>query len=273
VSDSLLRSFFPRDLHHIDGLHKAIAQSIPDSGRVLDLGCGINADLARYRNSKREVWGTDFQAHPELQHPEWFVLLGRNGTIPFPDAHFDTIVTVMVLEHVVDPQHFLQEVARVLRSGGRLIGHSISGTHYVSFIRRLFSLLPHSINQAIVKKLYNRPEVDTFPAYYRLNGKRLLKRTCDEARLRLLTIDRYADPGYFRFSRPLQALAIFADRVLDGLWPGWGRLYFTMIAEKARIHFTGTLKFKVIVPINRTAEVSRSEMSGVRVPSSELEPH
>jgi ubiquinone/menaquinone biosynthesis C-methylase UbiE len=232
VSNSLLRRVFPGDIHHVDGLHKAIRRALPDRGRILDLGCGINTDLARYRTFDREVWGTDFHPHPRLQHSEWFRPLRKDETIPFPDAYFDTVVTVMVLEHVVDPEPFLKEVSRVLRPGGQFIGHSISGTHYVTFIRRLFGLLPHSTNQAIVKALYNRPEVDTFPAYYRLNTQTELHRQCIEAGLNFVDYQRYADPGYFRFAKPVEALAILTDRLLDSLCRGWGRLYFTMVAEK-----------------------------------------
>jgi ubiquinone/menaquinone biosynthesis C-methylase UbiE len=199
---------------------------------MLDLGCGINEDLARYRTIDREVWGTDFQVHPNLKHSEWFRTLRSDGTIPFSDAHFDTIVTVMVLEHIDDPKRFLKEVARVLRPGGRFIGHSISGSHYVTYLRRMFGLLPHSMNQAIVKALYNRAEVDTFRTFYRLNTRRQIDRTCSESGLSNVDFRRYADPGYFRFAKPLEVLAILADRLLDGLYPGWGRLYFTLVARK-----------------------------------------
>ncbi|HEV3384389.1 MAG TPA: methyltransferase domain-containing protein [Gemmata sp.] len=232
MSEALLRRVFPRDLHHVEGLHKAIATAIPDRARILDLGCGKNADLARYRTRTREVWGSDYQSHPELRHPRWFVKLRKDGTIPFPDAHFDTVVTVMVLEHIVDPQLFLQEVSRVLRPGGRFIGHSISGRHYVTFISRLFGLLPHWLNQRMIRKLYNRRVEDTFPAYYRMNSEGVVRRNCDETGLTLTGFQRYADPGYFRFSKPLMTAAILADRLLDGLVPGWGRLYFTAIAAK-----------------------------------------
>jgi SAM-dependent methyltransferase len=232
VSDVLLRRVFPRDVHHVAGLHEAIHDHIPDTGRVLDLGCGINSDLEGYRTREREIWGADFQAHPELRHRDWFRFLEQGGTIPFPDGHFDLVVAIMVLEHVANPRSFLSEVARVLKPGGHFIGHTISGTHYVTFIRRLIGLLPHAVNQKLVKKLYGREEVDTFPAFYRLNTATCLRRFAALAGMELAGIRRYPDPGYFRFLKPLEAAAIVTDRALDALCPGWGRLYFTVTIKR-----------------------------------------
>ncbi len=246
MSDSLLRMVFPRDVHHVEGLHATIGGSIPERGRILDLGCGSNSELGRYRTRTREVWGADFQPHPKLQNPGWFVQLENDGRIPFPDGYFDTVVTVMVLEHIVDPHFFLSEVSRVLRPSGRFIGHSISGMHYVTFMSRIIGLLPHGIKQAIVKKLYHRHEVDTFPTCYRMNNARQLFRYFEDTGFVCADFNRYADPGYFRFSKPIQTAAILTDKLLDGIFPGSGRLYFTVVAEKPP-----TSKAKPVLPTRR----------------------
>lgn len=232
MTQDALKRYFPSDLHHVEGFHQEIERYLPSQGRVLDLGCGVNAELARYRTAEREVWGADFQVHSQMQHREWFRLLDQQGAIPFPDDHFDLIASVMVLEHVEAPVAFLREIARVLRPGGKFLGHTISGQHYVTWIRRGFSLMPHVVSQLVVRGLYGRACEDTFPAYYRLNSERAVRQASEPVGLSVVRLQRYADPGYFRFTRLTQTLAVLADWSLEKLAGGWGRLYLTVTLEK-----------------------------------------
>ena len=48
-------------------------------------------------------------------------LVGACEALPFAEASFDTVLSHEVLEHVGDDARSLAEIARVLRSGGRLI--------------------------------------------------------------------------------------------------------------------------------------------------------
>jgi ubiquinone/menaquinone biosynthesis C-methylase UbiE len=223
---------FPEDINHFDAFKQIVAKYMPASGRALDLGCGDNTILKSYRAGDREVWGTDFVEHPHLNDKEWFRLLGNGGKIPFPDDYFDLVVCISVLEHVEDPQGFLDEVARVLKPTGYFIGQSISGDHYVTWIRRAFGLLPHSLNQLIVRKLYGRDEADTFPAVYRLNRQSEIDRFAQNAGLESVEFRRYADQGYFSMAAPLELSAIALDGVLSRISSGLGRLYFTAILQK-----------------------------------------
>src|SRR5947208_1328783 len=59
-----------------------------------------------------------------------------------------------------------------------------------------------------------------------------LQRAGQGSGLALCKICRYADPGYFQFWRPVMDAAVVADRVLEEMNPGWGRLYFTAMFRK-----------------------------------------
>jgi SAM-dependent methyltransferase len=94
------------------------------SGRLLDVGCGNKPYEHLFRPFVTEYIG--------LEHSGTFseTDASRAGgpdvyydgvNLPFPDASFDTVLSVQVLEHTSDPQHLLAEMSRVLRPDGLLI--------------------------------------------------------------------------------------------------------------------------------------------------------
>jgi SAM-dependent methyltransferase len=233
VDNAFLYRFFPGEPCSVNAYLEELAALLPARGKVLDLGCGANTSLARFRTPQREVWGADLQAHSLLEHHEWFRLLGPEETIPFPRSTFDVIGSLWVLEHVRRPAAFLAEVHRVLRPGGWLVAHSVNARHYVTWIRRAFDLLPHALVQRLVRRLYGRDEIDTFPTAYRLNTTAQLRRVARRAGLNLERMRTYSNLGeYFAFCDPLRRLAVMADWLLEKAAPGWGRIYFTALLRK-----------------------------------------
>jgi SAM-dependent methyltransferase len=227
-----LQRWFPGDLNHDVGFHRLLTAKLPKVGKILDLGCGDNYMLARYRTPDREVWGADFAPHPQLLHGDWFRLLAPNGAVPFADGCMDVVTSYMVMEHVADPNAFLGEVARVLRPGGLFVGQSIHSLHYVTWIRRLFDVTPHSWVQRLVKRLYGREEHDTFPTCYRLNRRGTIGGAARAAGLEWVDWHGYAAHGYFSFSPLLARLAVLSEWTLERLCSGLGKIYFTVILRK-----------------------------------------
>jgi SAM-dependent methyltransferase len=71
--------------------------------------------------------------------------------LPFPDAEFDRVVVVDMLEHVPDEAAFLAELARVTRPGGRLV---VNTPHLK---RTLLRRVRHALGQTDEKHGHLRP--------------------------------------------------------------------------------------------------------------------
>jgi ubiquinone/menaquinone biosynthesis C-methylase UbiE len=92
--------------------------------RCLDLGSdnGVVSLLLRQgggRWASADLTDEAVEAIRGLVHDDVHLTDGR--TLPFPDAEFDRVVIVDMLEHVPDDRVFLAEVARVLKPGGLLV--------------------------------------------------------------------------------------------------------------------------------------------------------
>ncbi len=102
-----------------------------DTQRVLDVGAGNGAFVQVARAQGIDAWGQDVATQSDGDH----VHVGELADVAFPTDHFDVVTVHDVLEHFIDPQGALKEMARVVRPGGQLIidfprfFHE-SGTHH-----------------------------------------------------------------------------------------------------------------------------------------------
>jgi len=129
-----------------------------DGLRCLDLGSdnGVVSLLLRRRGgrwSSADLTDEAVGAIRELVGDE-VVKLDDGRPLPFPDATFDRVVVVDMLEHVTDDRAFVAELARVTRTGGMLI---VNTPHLkYSALRRL----RHAIGLTDEKHGHLRPGYD-----------------------------------------------------------------------------------------------------------------
>ncbi len=96
---------------------------LPTGARVLDAGCGSGRtlrDLVTYG----EVSGIELNedaAEVARARGHGEVLVGRLEALPWPDASFDLITCLDVIEHTPDDRATLAELLRVCRPGGWLL--------------------------------------------------------------------------------------------------------------------------------------------------------
>jgi len=97
--------------------------------KVLDVGCGDAVLSIRLAAAGAEVTGVDTDprtlavARKRADNAGEAVAFVKGNilSLPFPDSSFDRVVTVAVLCFIEDIERAVQEMARVLRPGGRLV--------------------------------------------------------------------------------------------------------------------------------------------------------
>jgi SAM-dependent methyltransferase len=102
------------------GLYDNIKKYSPEiSGHVLDVGCGKKPYRKLFRVN--EYIGMDIE-NPGHDHSNEDIDIYYDGkTFPFIAEKFDAVITSEVFEHVFDPDLFLREIHRVLKTEGKLL--------------------------------------------------------------------------------------------------------------------------------------------------------
>jgi SAM-dependent methyltransferase len=128
-----------------------------------------------------------------------FVLSSRDNRVPEPDANFDCIYSVSVLEHVPNKISALRELKRLLRPGGYLIatfdvclrgGNDLDPRQFVefmTFVRQEFELVwpEREIHPSSTLTCYNGPYPYRLRTYLKsplaklgFAGRTLWRRAC-----------------------------------------------------------------------------------------------
>jgi SAM-dependent methyltransferase len=163
-------------------------------GRTLEIGAGIGAFRRYYKGS---LVSTDILAVPDIE------TRCDAQRLPFREGSFDNILGVDFIHHLERPQAFLDEAARVLRPGGRVVAVEPYLSPFADFITR------HFHHEADERHHEAGPKKDALTSDVRLptdlfvkNPERLA-RTCPRLRLRTAQIHTtslaYALSGGFTY--------------------------------------------------------------------------
>ncbi len=102
------------------GITWFFSKVLPAGGRALDVGCGVGMRFHAARFD--EVCGVDLAPRRLKVARELYteVSVASVLALPYPDAFFDAVVSVDVMEHIPAPvkDQALAEMMRVLRPGG-----------------------------------------------------------------------------------------------------------------------------------------------------------
>ncbi len=92
-------------------------------GRILENGCGIGMYVEHMHPYGGTIFGLeyDFPRAVEARRNSPRILCAAGEHLPFPDSHFDLILSHEVIEHVQDDRLAIREMVRTLKPGGRIV--------------------------------------------------------------------------------------------------------------------------------------------------------
>ena len=146
-----------------------LAQLVAPGMRILHAGCGWDKnEVSRPFKDQCKVIGVD--SDPRVQsmfHGEFH--LASLEALPFPNEHFDLIISEYVFEHLSDPHTVLGEMARVLRRGKRILVLTPNLYSYKTFAARL---TPQAFHVVAGRHRYGKGhEKDMYSTLYRCNTR------------------------------------------------------------------------------------------------------
>ncbi|MEX2123388.1 MAG: class I SAM-dependent methyltransferase [Woeseia sp.] len=144
---------------------------------VLEIGCGRaeNALYVQERGAKQYIGidpDTSLVPNAQKLEPGIEVVRGTAESLPFSSDSIDFAISFNVLEHVLDPQAVLHEIARVLRPGGRFFTvfgppfNAATGPHLTRFIDLPY--IQHLFSESVVGEFTRRAN-----PYYTVNKRPL----------------------------------------------------------------------------------------------------
>ena len=115
-------------------------------GTVLEIGVGSGSVAQRLLANAPELSWTAIDIDPHMTHaaaarlagfPNAAVKTADATRLPFSDGSFDSVVSCLMLHHIIDWESAIAEVARVLRPGGIFVGYDLTRTTLASVLHRL----------------------------------------------------------------------------------------------------------------------------------------
>jgi ubiquinone/menaquinone biosynthesis C-methylase UbiE len=113
---------------------------------VLEIGVGSGSVAQQLLSEAPELAWTAIDIDPHMAQAAATRLGGFSNAsvktadataMPFPDDSFDSVVSCLMLHHIIDWEGAVAEVARVLRPGGIFVGYDLTRTPLASLFHRL----------------------------------------------------------------------------------------------------------------------------------------
>jgi 2-polyprenyl-3-methyl-5-hydroxy-6-metoxy-1,4-benzoquinol methylase len=116
--------------------------------RLLDVGCGVANDLARFARGGAHVTGIDLAEHSIDLAKANFKFRGLSGefsvmdgeSMSFESESFDVVYCHTVLHFTPHPERMISEIHRVLKVGGEAIIMTVNRFSWLNFMHKLMKV-------------------------------------------------------------------------------------------------------------------------------------
>ncbi len=132
--------------------------SSKNSGRMLEVGCGLGSDLRSFSKAGMDVLGIDLSSDNTRLEKRGFKVLNLKGetlcadaeNLPFKSESFDLVYSFGVFHHTPNTQRAIDEAYRVLKAGGKsviMVYHKGLAYYYISALHLLKKLSGERVSE------------------------------------------------------------------------------------------------------------------------------
>jgi 2-polyprenyl-3-methyl-5-hydroxy-6-metoxy-1,4-benzoquinol methylase len=128
--------------------------------KLLEVGCGVGTDLARFAQAGAVVTGIDLAENSITLARKYFEQLGlkadfqiMNGEwMDFDEGSFDVVYAHGVLQYTHNPQKMITEIYRVLRPGGEAILMVYNRYSWLNFLSAIVKVDLEHVDAPVLRK-------------------------------------------------------------------------------------------------------------------------
>ena len=203
---------------------------------VLDAGCGNGGKTNYFSKFTDKIHGIDLieenirEAKNKYDGENIFFEIGNLEKLPFKDNIFDLIYSCWTIEHLRNPEKFLNESFRVLKQGGKLILWVPNVKSIEGFLNKMISVT-FKVDLLSILKKESREKVSHQVCYYRANSVRKIDRIT-RGKFERVYLKRFDSPGLVRKYKFLTYLWYLKFKTSDNRMLNWTQPSFYVEYEK-----------------------------------------